>query len=71
MESDKTLNERNYLIEKLSKHSEKRKNYQYLEIFGANNIRLADLKENKLNRISVERENCSKPNYIAEITSQE
>ena len=46
--------------------------YKYLGILGADTIKQAEMKEKFLKKsISGERENNSKPNYIAEILSKE
>ena len=45
--------------------------YKYLEILEADTITQVQMKETNLKSISRERENYSKPKYIAEISSNE
>ena len=45
MENDKWWKEENYQIKKKSEHSEKKKNYKYLEILEADAIKQVEMKE--------------------------
>ena len=48
-----------------------KESYKYLRILDVDTIKQAEMKEKFKKNILGERENCSKSNYIAEISSKE